>query len=37
MDQVVLAALAQQRWTPVTFQGRPVSVDYMFPFTFKLP
>ncbi|MCC6522547.1 MAG: energy transducer TonB [Polyangiaceae bacterium] len=36
MDQAVLAALAQQRWTPVSFQGQPVSVMYTIPFTFVL-
>ena len=36
MDQAVLAALAQQRWTPVTFQGQPVSVVYTIPFKFVL-
>jgi protein TonB len=36
MDQPVLAALARQRYTPVTFQGRPVAVRYVMPFKFKL-
>jgi protein TonB len=36
MDQPVLAALAQQRYSPVTFQGRPVAVRYVIPFKFKL-
>ena len=36
MDQPVLEALAQQRYTPVTFQGHPVDVEYVIPFKFKL-
>jgi protein TonB len=36
LDQPVLEALAQQRYTPVTFQGRPVDVEYVIPFKFKL-
>jgi protein TonB len=36
LDQPVLEALAQQRYTPVTFQGRPVDVEYVIPFRFKL-
>ena len=31
-----LEALANQRYTPVTFQGQPVNVDYLLTFTFKL-
>ena len=34
MDGAVLAALAMSRYTPVVYQGRPVSVDYA--FTLKL-
>jgi protein TonB len=37
MDQAVLQALAAQRYTPATFQGRPVSVNYLFTFNFTLP
>jgi len=37
MDQAVLAALARHRGTPVTFQGRPVSVDYTFTIRLKMP
>ncbi|HEU4407319.1 MAG TPA: TonB family protein [Polyangiaceae bacterium] len=37
MDQAVLQALAAQRYTPVTFQGRPVAVNYLFTFNFTLP
>jgi protein TonB len=36
LEQTVLEALAQQRYTPVTFQGRPVDVEYVIPFRFKL-
>jgi protein TonB len=36
LDQPVLAALAQRRYTPVSFQGRPVSVEYVIPFKFTL-
>lgn len=36
MDQVVLQALSQQRWSPVVFQGQPVSVFYTIPFNFVL-
>ena len=37
MDQAVLGALARHRGTPVTFQGRPVSVDYTFTIRLKMP
>jgi periplasmic protein TonB len=36
LDQPVLDALAQRRYTPVSFQGRPVSVEYVIPFKFKI-
>jgi protein TonB len=36
LDQPVLEALAQRRYTPVSFQGRPVAVEYVIPFKFKL-
>lgn len=36
LDQPVLEALAQRRYTPVSFQGRPVSVEYVIPFKFKI-
>lgn len=36
MDKPVLDALAQQRWTPVMYQGQPVSVSYTIPFKFVL-
>lgn len=37
MDQAVLQALSAQRYTPAMFQGRAVSVSYVFSFNFKLP
>jgi protein TonB len=37
LSELVLAALAQSRFTPVTYQGRPESVQYLFTFNFKLP
>lgn len=36
LDQPVLEALAQRRYTPVSFQGRPVAVEYVIPFKFKI-
>ena len=37
MDQAVLAALARHRGTPVTFQGRPVPVEYTYTIRLKMP
>lgn len=37
MEQAVLQALSTQRYKPVTFQGRPVSVDYVFNIRLVLP
>jgi periplasmic protein TonB len=37
MDQAVLAALAKHRGTPITFQGKPVSVSYTFNIRLKMP
>jgi protein TonB len=37
MDKEILAAVSTQRFTPVMFQGRPVSVDYVFNIRLKLP
>ncbi len=37
MDREILAALATHRYTPVMYQGRPVSVDYVFNIRLKLP
>lgn len=37
MDQAVLQALSAQRYTPASFQGRPVAVNYVFTFNFTLP
>jgi len=36
MDQAVLSALAKQRWSPAKVDGKPVSVLFTIPFTFKL-
>lgn len=36
MDQVVLSTLAQQRYTPVMYQGLPQRVFYTLTFRFKL-
>src|SRR5258707_1284047 len=36
-EKEVLAALAKQKFKPVTFQGRPVSVDYVFNIRLVLP
>ncbi|HZH04777.1 MAG TPA: energy transducer TonB, partial [Myxococcaceae bacterium] len=37
MERAVLDALASRRYTPVTFQGRPVAVDYVFNIRLVLP
>lgn len=37
MEQAVLEALATKRYKPVTFQGRPVAVDYVFQIRLVLP
>lgn len=37
MEKAVLDALTSSRYKPVTFQGRPVQVDYTFTLNFKLP
>jgi outer membrane biosynthesis protein TonB len=37
MDEAVLAALAASRYQPVTYQGRPVNVGYVFPIKLALP
>ena len=37
MEKAVLDALATQKFKPVTFQGRPVSVDYVFNIRLVLP
>jgi len=36
LDSAVNATLAQQRYSPVTYGGRPVSVRYILTFKFKL-
>lgn len=37
LDRAVLEALRAQRYTPVTFQGKPVAVSYLFTFRMVLP
>jgi len=37
MDQAVLTALAQWRYSPVLYQGKPVAVDYVIPVRLVLP
>jgi protein TonB len=37
MEQAVLDALYAARYKPVTFQGRPVQVDYTFNIKLSLP
>jgi periplasmic protein TonB len=37
LSESVRSALDARRYTPVTFQGRPVSVDYVFNVQLKLP
>jgi periplasmic protein TonB len=37
MEQAVLASLATRRYTPVMYQGRPVSVQYVFQIRLVLP
>jgi protein TonB len=37
MEKAVLEALATKRFSPVTFQGRPVSVDYVFNIRLVMP
>jgi protein TonB len=36
MEGAVLDALARQRYRPVVYQGRPVNLEYVIPFKFKL-
>ena len=37
LDEISLAALRSSRFTPVTYRGKPESVQYLFTFNFKLP
>ena len=37
MEQTVLSELASRRYTPVTYQGKPVAVDYLFTIRLQLP
>ena len=36
MDQAVLRALSQWRYTPVIYQGKPVDVEYVIPIRLVL-
>jgi protein TonB len=36
MERPVLDALAQYRYKPVVFQGRPINLEYVIPLKFKL-
>ena len=37
LDEITLAALRSSRFTPITYRGKPESVEYLFTFNFKLP
>jgi protein TonB len=37
MEKAVLEWLSERRYRPVTFQGRPVAVDYVFNIKLTLP
>jgi protein TonB len=37
LDRAVLDALERQRYTPVTFRGQPVAVEYVFTFRMVIP
>jgi periplasmic protein TonB len=37
LDEIVLDTLRQARYSPATFQGSPISVQYLLTFNFKLP
>jgi protein TonB len=37
LDEIVLGTLSRARYAPATFQGSPVSVQYLLTFNFKLP
>jgi protein TonB len=37
LQDIVLETLSHSRYTPVTYQGHPASVQYVFTFNFKLP
>jgi hypothetical protein len=34
---MALGALRESRYSPVTFQGHPEAVQYLFTFNFRLP
>ena len=37
LQDIVLESLRQSRFTPVSYQGHPEAVQYVFTFNFKLP
>jgi protein TonB len=37
LQDIVLDSLRQSRFTPVSYQGHPEAVQYVFTFNFKLP
>jgi protein TonB len=37
LDEAVLAALRARRYSPATFQGRAVAVDYLFKLCLRPP
>lgn len=37
MEQAVLSSLTSRKYSPITFQGRPVAVDYVFTIRLVLP
>jgi protein TonB len=37
LQDIVLDSLRQSRYTPVSYQGHPEAVQYVFTFNFKLP
>ena len=37
MEQAVLTALSQWKFTPVTFQGHPITVKYVIPVRLVMP
>lgn len=37
LDRAAVRSLEASRFTPVTFQGRPTAVSYLFTFDFRLP
>jgi len=37
MEEAILSALYMRKYSPATFQGKPISVDYNIPIRLKLP